>query len=369
MPHVAHPPCQAGIVLPRRVALVPLALAAALVVGCAPVDRAAQTPAPVLPSEAAPSPTPTPTPDLEPVRAFDGDCDQMLTSEQRDELLGAGSLTSAEQYRLGDADRPVAVDVDPIGTLGGLACTWSAGDGADLPEGVATLTATVVPAAEVTNEFAARYSVVTCEPQYDSTNCRLGQVFGAVWVGASAGWGPVEGAPDELLRAAVDAVAANLSAATQPRRAVATDDVWSIPDCADLGEAMGLEELIGPYLHGYWEGSEQPEEVLLAAAGVFRACPLFSDNERMDESDEFHIFAPQVAPGLGWQWLELRAQAAEPTLVEVDVAGAADAFAVDWGHGSHKAFATDGTNVVSVYESDLDLAAEVLSRMITALSS
>lgn len=292
----------------------------------------------------------------------------MLTTEQRDELLGVGALTAAEQYRAWDADRPVVVDVDPIGTLGGLACTWFAGEGADLPDGIGTLTTTVVPAAEATNEFTARYSVTTCEPNYDSTHCRLGQVFGDVWVGASVGWGPVA-APDELLRVAIDAVAVNLSTATQPRRAALTDDVWSTPDCTDLGKAIGLEELIGPYRHGYWEGSEQPEEVLLAAAGVFRACPLFSDSERMSESDEFHIFAPQVAPGLGWQWEELRAQTAESTLVEVDVDGADGAFAVDWGYGQYKAFATDGVNVVSMHDENLDLAGQVLGRMLSALSS
>jgi hypothetical protein len=32
-------------------------------------------------------------------------------------------------------------------------------------------------------------------------------------------------------------------------------------------------------------------------------------------------------------------------------------------------FATDGTNIVSVYESDLDLASQALARMLTALSS
>lgn len=355
--------------LRRPVALLSLALAATLAVGCAPVDRAAEAPTPARPSSDAPSPTPTPTPNLEPVRAFDGDCEQMLTGEQRDELLGAGSLTRAEQYLAWDAERPVEVDVEPLGTLGGLACTWFAGEGADLPEGIGSLTMTVVPAVEVNNEFAARYSVATCEPSYDANNCRLGRVVADVWVGANAGWGAVE-TPDELLNAAIEAVAANLPAATQPRRAAATDDVWAIPDCVDLGESLGLEELIGPYRHGYWEGSEQPEEVLLAAAGVFRACPLFSDGERIDyETDEFHILSPQVAPGLGWQWDELRGRAAESSVVELDVAGATDAFATDWGYGSYKAFATDGVNVVSLYDENLDLAGQVLGRMLSALSS
>lgn len=51
------------------------------------------------------------------------------------------------------------------------------------------------------------------------------------------------------------------------------------------------------------------------------------------------------------------------------MAGATDAFATDWGYGSYKAFATDGVNVVSLYDENLDLAGQVLGRMLSALSS
>lgn len=161
----------------------------------------------------------------------------------------------------------------------------------------------------------------------------------------------------------------NLASATKPRPVDRIDQTWSIPDCVELGEAIGLEDMVGPYRHGYWEGSEQPEDVLFASSGIARTCPMFSDGERLDyDTHEFRILAPLVAPGLGWQWKQLRAGNAEAA-VAVEVAGAADSFGVDRGHGTVRVFATDGTNVVSVYESDLDLVAQVLSRMLTALSS
>ncbi|MGR6742376.1 hypothetical protein ACU6RU_10130 [Microbacterium sp. F1-18] len=354
--------------LRRPAVLLSLALAAALAVGCAPVERAAETPTPASPSSDAPSPTATPTPNLEPVRAFDGDCDQMLTVEQRDELLGAGSITAAEQIALWDPERPVPVGADPVGTVGGLACTWYAAEGVEPAAGVRNLTTMVLPAAAVTNEISAAYSVAFCEPNYDSSACRFGVRVGDNWVSATAG-SEVYEAPEELLAASVEAVSRNLASATKPRAVDRTEQTWSIPDCVELGEAIGLEDIIGPYLHGYWEGSQQPEEVLFASAGIARSCPMFSDSERLDyDTHEFRILTPLVTPGLGWQWNQLRTGAAE-TAVAVDVAGAADSFGVDRGYGSMLVFATDGTNVVSMSSQDVEVAAQILSRMITALSS
>lgn len=86
--------------------------------------------------------------------------------------------------------------------------------------------------------------------------------------------------------------------------------------------------MIGPYVHGYREGSEQPEEALYASAGVARICPLSSDDERFEASEDFHIMTPQIAPGLAWQWEQLRADS-EGFSTAVDVAGATDAFAAD----------------------------------------
>ncbi|MFS0712484.1 hypothetical protein ABC195_01275 [Microbacterium sp. 2P01SA-2] len=353
--------------LRRSAALLPLALAAVLAAGCAPVERAAETPSPASPSSDASSPTPTPTPNLEPVRAFDGDCDQMLTIEQRDELLGAGSITVAEQMALWEPERPVPVGADPVGTAGGLACTWYAAEGSEPAAGVRNLTTMVLPAAAVTNEIAAAYSVAFCEPNYDASACRLGVRVGDDWVSATVG-SEVYEAPEELLSAAVEAVSRNLASATKPRPADRTDQTWSIPDCVELGEAIGLEDIVGPYRHGYWEGSEQPEDVLFASAGIARTCPMFSDSERLDyNTHDFRILSPLVAPGLGWQWNQLRTGAAE-TAVAVEVAGAADSFGVDPGYGSVRVFATDGTNIASMWSQDAEVAAEVLSRMLTALS-
>lgn len=348
-------------------AAVSLVALAALISGCASPNAVAESTPPVAPTSQV-APTPTTPPDSAPVRAFDADCERMLTSDQRDAILGPGAITHAEQQSLWEPARTVPVDLDPIGTLGGLACTWFAAEGADLPEGVSNITTVVMPSSAVPPEFAAKYSVALCEPNYDSSNCRLGRVVGDTWVSASAGW-QVREAPRELLSSAIDAVASNLESATRPRPAVIAEGVWAIPDCVALTGAIGLEELIGPYRHGYWEGSEQPEEVLLAAAGVVRGCPLVSDSERIDhDTQETYVLMPQVAPGLGWQWEELRAgTGAAPS--EIEVPGAVDAFASDWGYGTSKVFATDGTNVVSVYLGDVDLAVRILSRTLAVLSS
>lgn len=356
--------------MPRgRLVLTSVLVVAALTAGCAPTRSVAETPPPSAPTASGtPTPTAVATADRGPVRAFDGDCDLMLTAEQRESLLGPGTLSAEEWDRAEYPDRIVPVEADPIGTTGGLECTWFAADGADLPEGVTNLGVTVLPATVVPNEFAARYAVAYCEPSYDSSLCRLGRTVGENWIMSTVGWTVYE-APSELLVAAIDAVATNLPGATQPRPAALDDDVWSIPDCVQLAEAIGLQELIGPYLHGYWEGSEQPEEVLLAAAGVARLCPLFSDSERSDDESEFYLLAPNVGPGLAWQWEQLRSDSAGVSTA-VDVVDATDAFAADGGYGSARVFATDGTNVVSLYadSDDLEVAAEILGRMIGELS-
>lgn len=356
----------------RRLAVLTLVLAGALTAGCATAAPVAETPTPTpTPTsalDASPTPTPSATADAGPVRAFDADCAQMLTNDQRDALLGPGSITEAEQMAQWHPDAGVAVAINPVGTLGGLECTWFAGEGAQLPAGVASLTTMVTPASAVPREYAAKYSVPVCEPNYDASICRFGRIIGDNWISAAVGFAVYE-APIDMLTAVVDAVERNLGAATQPRGITRMEGVWAIPDCTELGQAIALEELIGPYRHGYWEGSEQPEEVLFAAAGVARGCPLFSDNERVDPAfEKFVIMTPQIAPGLGWQWEQLRADAGSASLpVEVD--GAADAFAVDSGHGAYGLFATDGTNVVSVYSEDLELDAQILGRIITTLSS
>lgn len=355
--------------MPRgRLAILSLLVVATLTSGCATTQSVAETPAPSTPPVSeTPTPTATAAPDPAPVRAFDGDCDRMLTAEQRQSFLGPGTMTAEERHRAENPDRIFAVDLDPVGTTGGLECMWFVAEDAGLPEGVSTLRTTVLPATAVPNEFAARYAVARCEPSYDSGLCRLGRTVGDDWIMATAGWAVYE-APVELLDAAIDAVAANLPDATQPRPA-AFDDVWSIPDCVQLGEAIGLEELIGPYLDGYWEGSEQPEEVLFAAAGVERTCPVFSDSERLSDESEFFILTPQVAPGLAWQWEQLRS-GSQGFSSGIDVVGATDAFAADLGHGSSAVFATDGTNVARLYadSDDVEVAAEILGRIIRELS-
>lgn len=348
----------------RASTLLGLTLAVTLIAGCAPIEREVEPPvaSPEAPSQA------TPTPDLEPVRAFDGDCDRMLTLVQRDALLEEGTITSAEQLLLWDPERPVEVSIDPIGTLGGLECTWFSPEGKNLPEGVSNLTVSIVPASVVPNEYVSKYSVGVCEPSYDASLCRLGRVVGDTWVSATVGYAVTE-APDDLLAAAIDAVAENLPSATQPRPLTFTEAMWSLPDCVLLGEEMGLEDMMGAYRHGYWEGSEQPAGVLLDAASVLRTCPVFTDVEHFSGEDEpFRILAPQIAPGLHWQWDQLRGDAGDAA-IDVEIEGAVDAFVAERGYGSSVVLATDGTNVVSLSSQDVDFASRIVSRILAVLTA
>ncbi|MDN8550092.1 hypothetical protein PUW81_013345, partial [Microbacterium sp. NM3R9] len=81
----------------RRLAVLTLTLVGALTAGCATPAPVADTPTATPTLEVSPTPTPSETPDAGPVLAFDGDCAQMLTTDQRDAILGSGSITEAEQ--------------------------------------------------------------------------------------------------------------------------------------------------------------------------------------------------------------------------------------------------------------------------------
>jgi len=353
----------------RRLAVLTLALVGALTAGCATPAPVADTPTATPTLEVSPTPTPSETPHAGPVLAFDGDCAQMLTTDQRDAILGVGSRTAQEHAQQMEPDRPLPIRVDVAGTLGGLGCTWYAAEGADLPDGLRVLTVMVLPASSVPKEYAAKYSVAVCESNYGTSACRLGRTAGESWVSASVG-DAVPEPPRELLASAIDAVAENLASTVGRARPITlTDQVWSIPDCESLGRDIRLDELIGPYVHGHWEGKAEPEDDLFRAAGVLAGCPLFTDPEHPDsEAWEFHYLTPYVAPGLAWQWDELRADA-ENSSRAVDVEGAADAFAVDQGYGASIVFATDGTNVVSLYSQNPDLAVQIVGRIMTSLSS
>lgn len=348
----------------RPAAVLLLTMTLALLAGCGAAEPAEEPTAPSQTPEASLSPEPSPSAGAAPVRAFDGDCAQLLTSAQRDDLLGAGSLSEAER----DAEMAQAALpwLEPVGTLGGLACHWFAAEGADLPEGIFMVGLRILPADAVPPEFAEAYASPICEPSYDASVCRLGRTVGEVWIGADAGPLSTE-APTELLNGALDAAAANLAGATMPQPAAVTEEFWTIPNCGELFAEIRLEELIGPYIQGYWEGSEQPEDVVLAAAGVARSCPAFTDNERIAPEDTHYILTPQIAPGGAWQWEQLVADSAGRS-TPLEVAGATEAFAVGAGLGSSNTFATDGTNIVSVPTDDLEVAGALLGRIVTALA-
>lgn len=137
-------------------------------------------------------------------------------------------------------------------------------------------------------------------------------------------------------------------------------------DCVDLGTRMGLADIAGPYLDGYWERGPKPEDDLLASAGVYFACPWYSDAERLSEGAVFGMGTISYAPGGAWQWTALVSSQA---LQSVDVDGAVDARSYR-NLDLHTAVvhATDGTNVVSaVGGTDTALLARIAGRALRAL--
>ncbi len=255
-------------------------------------------------------------------------------------------------------------ELQGVGTLGGIECEWHAADGASgLPDGMTALAVIMMPASSVPTDFRFSYDTPLCEPSYDSVNCRMSRVDGEVWIMARAGWNLSE-PPTDVLTAAIDAALATAQPSWEARRADSTPTWWTLGSCEALHERMELASAAGPYIDGWWEGSEQPEMTLLTSAGVEQYCPWFTDGEAISSDDAFFIGNTTVAPGAAWDWPAIRVtEGVEP----VSVDGAEDAvIAPTFGI----VYATDGVNVVSVSASeDAAVAADIAGRALSALAA
>lgn len=346
----------------RHLASALVIAATVLIAGCAATPEPARTDTD---TGAVPSATPTPTPTaevaLEPTIPFGGDCTRVLTDAQLDELLGAGWVPFEEQLRAWAPQQVLVPIVDTLGTLGGLECAWWS-EGEDELE---KLDVMVLPAASVPEPFAADFSEARCDPAYDVTLCRLAATVDDVWIMATASRDFAE-PPVQVLEATIDAVAATAGSSFDGVAAEATADWWSVPECEALNEQIALEEAIGTYRNGYWEGNVQPEEVLLRDASVQAICPSSTDGEAPDGGH--YIISPVVAPGGAWQWDALSAtDGMEP----VTIAGASEALQFTGTH-SNALYATDGVNVVTMTldaEEPVEVAIEIVQRMLAALAA
>lgn len=346
----------------RHLAATLVAIAAAsLFAGCASAPAPAQTGI-----DTAPSATSTPRPTAEVVREptvpFGGDCTQVLTDAQLDELLGAGWVPFEEQLQAWDPQQVLVAEVDTVGTLGGLECAWWS-EGADELE---KLDVMVLPAASVPDDFAADFSEARCDPSYDVTLCRLAAAVDDVWIMATAAR-DFDEPPVQVLEATIDAVATTTSGSFDGAAADRTEEWWPVPDCEALNDEIALQELIGAYRNGYWEGNVQPEETLLRSASVQAICPANTSDGAAPDGGHY-ILTPVVAPGAAWQWDALAAvEGMEPATI----AGASEALQLSATY-STALYATDGVNVVTITldkDEPVEVAAEILERMLAALAA
>ncbi len=329
--------------LRRVLPLVVLIAVAAVATGCASTSAA---PAPT----ATPTPSQTPTPTetapasvSTPTLPLDGECADMLTSAQLDDLLGEGWATEEEKFAEWGTVRSGAA-LDAFATIGGLECRWFADD--DAPRGIQSLTLSVAPVDSIPAAFTTDYSAARCDPSYDASLCRLVRVDGDAWLMARVGEFVSE-PPVELLESALDAVSSGLP---EPlgAEAVTPDGWWPISSCEDLGEKMRLEDLIGEeYNTGFWEGSEQPEMAALRLAGAAIECEWSTGDGRLAPDGEFYVPGLHVANGSHWQWSDIVALDGSE---QISVAGAEGAvlFSKEAGASADLLFATDGVNVIGV---------------------
>lgn len=331
-------------------------------VGCASQPASEPTPRATGSTPSA-EPSPTPTLRADPVRPFGGDCASVLTTPQLDALVGAGAVPIEQKRLEWSAKSAEYAEVPAVGTLGGVECEWYAAEEAEgLPNGLDAIAVILMPAASVPPAFLSAYDAPLCEPNYDTVNCRMTRVDGEIWAMARAGWNLSE-PPTELLSATIDAALGNARDAWHAQRADRAATWWALEDCAALHESMSLEAAAGPYVEGWWEGSERPEMALLRSAGVEQFCPWYTDQDATALDAPFYIGNTTISPGAAWYWSAIISTAGmEPISVE----GAQDAVVAT---SFAKVYATDGVNVISVSASeDAAVAADIAGRALAALA-
>lgn len=323
-------------------------LTALLLTGCTSVAPM-PSPSPSVPlSTSTPEPTSTEAaPVVTPNLPFGGDCASVLRAPDLDELLGEGWLSYDEFLAIeGYPDYP---RMTPLGTLGGLECSWwvAAPDDADF----GTLSILVAPAASIPGRFAEMYADARCDGHYNGTECRLSRTVGDAWILVRAG-DTVQDLPTAVLTRALDAVAVQGAEAFDAVPATAQSTWWTIPDCVTLAEDMSLADVLGVGYgggDGFWEGSPSPERIMEQEAGVSLMCEWWTQTVANPPSidGESHMPMLTLSAGGAWQWNEI---AAFEGVERVDVAGAEDAvlFISDDEFLGPLLYATDGVNVLEV---------------------
>jgi len=299
---------------------------------CTPQEADAEPSAPSSPS-ALPTSTPTPTPGSDPVKAFGGDCANILADP------GAVAGFDVTLYSV--------TNPTGIGTLGGLACSWHS-------ESAEGFTVYALPDDQVPDAVRASFQTTACAQSYDWQHCHLGGSAAGTWVLVSMpALDEVGTAPD-----LAPALAAALAGAPQwpaPRAAVRAADWWAPVDCAQLATTADFATAFAPntFEAGYpVDFGAGPIDDLLAPTTQW--CPWYS----YDSSTGIWM---NLLPGAGSQW-EGSSLAGGPP---VEVAGA-EAAVMMTEFDREVLYATDGANVVRIQEAPVplvDLAARVFAAL------
>ena len=317
--------------------------------GARPSAAAPSTP----PATSRPEATPTSAPVLEPTVPFGGDCTRVLTASQVPGLLGEEWQT-LEKWQIAHSPEYSSLpELPSAGTLGGIECGWVS------PE--SRLGVVVLPAAKAPADFAAQYATQHCEPLYDTDACGIAATVGAAWVYA---WVTgVPGGPRDLPERSLAEVSASVGNGVDSVPVDVGPQTLRLPDCEELAAAIRLDELIGPYITGYWEGNEHPRQRLYAEAGAEKICPWFTDHVNAPTDQEFHLVDAVISVGGVWKWPDI-AGTVGAEAVELEGAGEAVAFSID---RQSFVYATDGTNVFLVDGHDLAMQIELAERLMAEL--
>ncbi|WP_434812450.1 hypothetical protein [Microbacterium sp. bgisy189] len=346
-------------------ATVLISIAALALAACAPTTTGAD---PTGSSTGDPSPSSTPSA-TEPAWtvAFDGDCDALLSPEQRETIVAPNMVERTELWeKYTQASQPASVQLPSPGaegTAGGLRCKWGEDVGNDY-EGQ-WLEVFVFPESLVEASVAGSYAEPTCEAAYGGSSCRLAATAGGAWVLVTMGPDAATTEAPASMTAVRDAVLENLAAAEPPVPATATDQWWPIVDCAALAEDMQLGEVLADYGTGRWEGAPSLEQTILENVGAEQYCEYVADD--VANADWFRM-SITTAPGGAWLWD--RTAVLLPDTVDVEGAEDAVRLTVEGEDETTDVLAaTDGTNLIWVTVDGLDVAPEVAARALGTLAA
>jgi hypothetical protein len=170
--------------------------------------------------------------------------------------------------------------------------------------------------------------------------------------------------PAEEFLHALDEVSASVEGSFDGRAADRAAEWLALPQCEALAEQIRLHELIGDgYRNGYWEGAQQPEELLLAEAGVSATCPWHTGSGQVAPDGGFYILGATMIAGADWAWDQI-AMADGATTAEVEGAIGAVVFP----DGTNVAlYVSDGTNLLLLRGADVGVLGELAERMLATL--